>query len=37
MLKNELQQREIEATGRKVIQRILENREVGYRKEERPL
>lgn len=43
MLKSELQQRGIETVGREVIQRMLENREAGYRKdhtitkEERPL
>lgn len=43
MLKRELQQREIEASGREMIQRMLENRGAGYRKdhtitkEERPL
>lgn len=43
MLKNELQKRGIEAPGREVIQRMLENRAAGYRKDhtitkdERPL
>lgn len=43
MLKNELQQRGIETEGREVIQRMLENRAAGYRKDhtitkdERPL
>ena len=33
MLKNELKQRNIKTAGREVIQRMLENREVGYRKD----
>lgn len=43
MLKNELQSKGIEKSGREIIQRMLENREAGYRKdhtitkEERPL